>query len=346
LPVDRKRFLITDLEVTAIGLTKPPTAHDGKQPATGYGIILRTADGGDREIQTDPIVTCKLDKMRQMVYSVVYSPGRWDSQNQGVAKEDAQVISKAAHNFISNGFARNIDILHDRNTNIGARVVESWVTKKEGDPFFNPPEVPVGSWAVGIKIDSDDLWGKILAGEYGGISLFGLSQVREYDGGKTMEKTDSKQTDTVQVAKSADVEPNTVLQSLAKLVSKILGKEQTDGRVEKTAENQTQENKEVSNVDETQYKELVDGLNKLTEKIAGIEAAIEETKKSLTAKCAEIDSVAQEAKKTAEDVTPRVEALEGRRQDTSKTSERDIKQPEKADHGLFSNLIPAEYRPS
>ncbi|MHC1578112.1 MAG: XkdF-like putative serine protease domain-containing protein, partial [Candidatus Methanospirareceae archaeon] len=51
---------------------------------------------------------------------------------------------------------------------------ESWLTRK-GDPLF--PDKPEGSWAVGIKIEDENLWEECKAGKLTGLSLAGVSKV-------------------------------------------------------------------------------------------------------------------------------------------------------------------------
>lgn len=73
-------------------------------------------------------------------------------------------IKEAAYLFMQEGFG--IDVEHD-NVDIGglgAYVAESFIAR-EGDPDFIK-----GSWVVGMRITSDDLWAKVLSGDINGFS--------------------------------------------------------------------------------------------------------------------------------------------------------------------------------
>ena len=75
-----------------------------------------------------------------------------------------EAIKEFVYEFARQGFG--IDVDHDQIDVQGkdAIVVESFLAR-EGDPTFIP-----GSWVVGMKILSDDLWGRIMSGEINGYS--------------------------------------------------------------------------------------------------------------------------------------------------------------------------------
>jgi len=88
-------------------------------------------------------------------------------------------ITEAAYLFMKKGYI--IDVEHDRVDirNRGVYVVESFIAR-EGDPTFIK-----GSWVVGMRIEDDDIWGRVLSGELNGFSyeaIVGLlSAILEYD---------------------------------------------------------------------------------------------------------------------------------------------------------------------
>lgn len=74
-----------------------------------------------------------------------------------------RAIVDAAHMFMVRGFIR--DVNHDLQDHSAEwSVVESFIAR-DGDPTFVP-----GSWVVGIKVHSDELWNAILSNEINGFS--------------------------------------------------------------------------------------------------------------------------------------------------------------------------------
>lgn len=88
-------------------------------------------------------------------------------------------ITEAAYLFMKKGYI--IDIEHDKVDirSRGVYVVESFIVR-EGDPTFIK-----GSWVVGMRIEDDDIWDRVLSGELNGFSyeaIVGLlSAILEYD---------------------------------------------------------------------------------------------------------------------------------------------------------------------
>jgi len=135
------------------------------RPANKKHIILK--DGFLQEFKV-----LKSDEEKQMVYGIVYAPDQLDTQGHFT---DAATIEKMAYDFMKNGRNGNIDIHHNYNP-INGFVAESWIIKGN-DPVF--PDEPVGSWAVGIKVEDETIWEDIKKGEITGISLAGWANLVE-----------------------------------------------------------------------------------------------------------------------------------------------------------------------
>lgn len=84
----------------------------------------------------------------------------------------ADAIKEFAYEFARQGFG--IDVNHDQQDiqHTDAIVVESFIAR-EGDRDFIP-----GSWVVGMRILSDDLWQKVLDNEINGFSFEALTYVK------------------------------------------------------------------------------------------------------------------------------------------------------------------------
>ena len=91
----------------------------------------------------------------------------------------SEEIKKSAYNFMREGRVNKIDLMHNFQES-GSYVVESFIARKN-----DPDEFIEGSWVLGVKIESDDVWTKILKGEINGFSLAGSG-----DGKKVEEPLD------------------------------------------------------------------------------------------------------------------------------------------------------------
>jgi hypothetical protein len=83
-------------------------------------------------------------------------------------------VRKASELFLKNGNQGNATLQHKSKID-GMTVVESWIvedvemdkSKKYGF------EVPAGTWMISMKVDNDDVWEKVKAGEVKGFSIEG-----------------------------------------------------------------------------------------------------------------------------------------------------------------------------
>lgn len=136
-------------------------------------LIFKNHEGAACAIEkTLPIK--KYDEEQKMVFCIVYSPGETDTQGDYAS---AEVIKEAAYNFMRCARTNNVDKQHDFIPDEGF-VAESWIVK-ENDSVF--PDEPIGSWAVGIKVENDETWQLIKAGEITGLSLAGLAVTEEVE---------------------------------------------------------------------------------------------------------------------------------------------------------------------
>lgn len=149
---------LTDLHVNWISLCA--------RPVNGKAVVLKSQDG------LTPITfdIKKSDDELRVVYGIVYPVGDASTADAEGDFADAEVIRKAMWAFMREGLQKNIDVSHSF-AREDAYVVENWLLRK-GDGLF--PEEPEGSWAVGIKINSEDIWQKYKKGELTGLSLAGF----------------------------------------------------------------------------------------------------------------------------------------------------------------------------
>jgi hypothetical protein len=114
----------------------------------------------------------KIDDEQHMVYGIVYSADEVDTDGHTAT---AAEIKKASENYMKSGRTTAVDKQHNYKTNEGF-VAENWITKK-GDTLF--PADPVGSWAVGIRVEKEETWQEVKSGNITGISLAGMAELKE-----------------------------------------------------------------------------------------------------------------------------------------------------------------------
>ena len=84
-------------------------------------------------------------------------------------------VRKASELYLKRSNQHKATLEHQEVAN-GVCLVESWLvqdTDKDKTALYNL-NAPVGSWAVTLKIDNDDIWARVKAGEYLGFSIEGM----------------------------------------------------------------------------------------------------------------------------------------------------------------------------
>lgn len=141
-----------------------------KKGANGAEIIYKSAT--TEPTHTREVKLSKFDEKEGIVYGVVYAPDKVDTQGDFAKVED---IKEAAYDFMKQLNGHNVDKNHSFQ-NEDAYVAESWLTKS-GDPLF--PDEPVGTWAVAIQLESDELKKSVASGEIAGLSMAGSAKKTE-----------------------------------------------------------------------------------------------------------------------------------------------------------------------
>lgn len=158
---------LSDIAITHISLVKAG--------ANGKEVIYKSAaNEGEYE---NSIAIKKTDNEKGVIYGIVYAPDEVDSQGDFATSEE---IEKAAYAFMKARNTTNVDVDHSFN-NEAAFVAESWIVKG-GDSIF--PNEPIGSWAVAIKLEDEDLKALAKSGELAGISMAGTAQKTEVEKGE------------------------------------------------------------------------------------------------------------------------------------------------------------------
>ena len=138
-----------------------------KAGANKKQIIWKSSDGGFELVE---IPISKRDDEKQVIYGVVYSPDEFDTDGEFASKKE---IRKAAYLFMKeSNTGTGVDKDHSFSPEKGVYVAETWILK-ENDPTFSD-EKP-GSWAVGIKVDDDEIWKQVKSGDINGLSMGGVA---------------------------------------------------------------------------------------------------------------------------------------------------------------------------
>ena len=106
----------------------------------------------------------------RIVFAEVLIPDAPNTYGDYHTKES---IREFAYGFMINGFRK--DINHDNVDRQDLYVIESFIAR-EGDPTFVE-----GSWVVGMYVEADDVWEKILSGELNGYSYEALVSAYKVD---------------------------------------------------------------------------------------------------------------------------------------------------------------------
>lgn len=95
---------------------------------------------------------------------------------------EAETISKIALRFFKKGYQGNINLDHERKDLVKDSVFfESWIVDREKgkQPLKGMEDLPDGTWFLSAKINNDEAWEKIKAGEVRGFSVEGAFEFLE-----------------------------------------------------------------------------------------------------------------------------------------------------------------------
>lgn len=100
------------------------------------------------------------ERWERLVFAEVLVP---ESPNTYSDFWTRDAIKEAAYGFMKHGFG--IDVDHDNVDRTGGIYIVETFIARDGDPDFIP-----GSWVVGMRVEDDEVWGRILSGDINGYS--------------------------------------------------------------------------------------------------------------------------------------------------------------------------------
>jgi hypothetical protein len=104
----------------------------------------------------------------RVVFGEVYIPGQEDAHGDIMTAEE---IKKACYDFMKNQRTHNIDFMHN-NQHTGEYLVENFIAREN-----DPDGFIVGAWVAATKIESEEIWNKILKGDINCYSLQGITNL-------------------------------------------------------------------------------------------------------------------------------------------------------------------------
>ncbi len=216
-------------------------------------------------------------------------------------------IEKYAYNFIMGNKKDNITEEHLYSTN-GAKLVESYLSKEDGELGFE--DAVKGTWFISYKVDSDELWEKILNNEYNGFSI--EIQFTKMD---LIEKQKNNKIEMDKEIKNEDLEKEIVENKDEETIiveeQEIIVEEQVEEEVvEETPEEETEEDFDVKEAIMNLTETLADVISRIEKLEGGEETEEEELPEEEMAKTEELEKVIKELQSKIEkfeDETPAVE---------------------------------------
>jgi hypothetical protein len=174
-------LFIDDLEETgidAISLVEYPAIEENFVALSKQKIELQTMDEDKRLVIGLALVPNKkiYRNNRGFEYNITFSE---------------QTVRKAAEKYLKSLKIHNATVEHEMEVQ-GVYLTESWIvedTKKDKTAIYGL-NAPKGAWAVSMRIENDDVWEKVKAGEYLGFSIEGVFTDKEQLSAQEVEAID------------------------------------------------------------------------------------------------------------------------------------------------------------
>lgn len=167
----------SDVEVSFIALVPNPA------------IEINFMTFGDQRMQF------KVDAEKRIISGPAMTPNvpiyRKDASGEYNVFFSPDTIKQIALKFSKKGYGKNLNLFHDPNMPAdGVAILNSFVSDKSIGimPQAGFEETPDGTWFVTAKVESDDIWNRIKAGEFKGFSVEGNFSFVE--NGAVEQKTD------------------------------------------------------------------------------------------------------------------------------------------------------------
>lgn len=280
-----------------------------EDPAVESEFVYMSRQDGRKEY-----VSLETDE-KHMVYSATLIPDKpiyrqMDGEEFNVVFT-AAAIERMARNFMKAGFNHEWSLEHDGQSVSGLTATECWIkTDLEKDKSVAiglDPELPVGTWFLGLSVDNPDVWQAVKEGTWHGFSIEALIALDEVKLAKDMTKENVK-LETIEVNEG-------FWSRLVNIIKEALGtpeqpaeeaEAEAEEVVEDIKEEVVEETVEEENLEEeVPVEEVADDAAAAAEEIAeeaatdpeAEKAALEETITKLEEKIDELNGEIEELKK-------------------------------------------------
>lgn len=175
-------LFVDDLEdsgIDAISLVEYPAIEENFVALSKQRIEMKTMDEDKRLVVGLALVPNKkiYRNNRGFEYNITFSE---------------QTVRKAAEKYLKSLKIHNTTVEHETEVG-GVFLTESWIvedTKKDKTALYGL-NAPKGSWAVSMRIENDEVWSKVKAGEYLGFSIEGIFTEKEQLSAQDVEKLEA-----------------------------------------------------------------------------------------------------------------------------------------------------------
>lgn len=138
-----------------------------------------------------------------------------------------ETIEKLAHEYLMNGRIYSVTTQH-QDVADDVALVESWIKTSENDKSNDyGMNLPIGTWLVSMKVENEDVWGRVKSGELRGFSIESFVNLDEIN----LHKQDKNMTEEKLEAIQVD---DNFWDKLRSIIANALGKPQESEKVEKT----------------------------------------------------------------------------------------------------------------
>lgn len=138
-----------------------------------------------------------------------------------------ETIEKLAYDYLMNGRMYSVTTDH-KDIADDVCLVESWIKTSENDKSVDyGMNVPVGTWLCSMKVENEDVWGRIKSGELRGFSIESFVNLDEINLHKQDKDMVEEKLEAIQV-------DDNFWDKLRSIISNALGKEPESEEVEKT----------------------------------------------------------------------------------------------------------------
>ena len=158
--------LDSDLEVTYIGLVAMPAIKKNFLMFKKEEGKIRLTFNEEKRIISGPAMIADMPLFREN-----------DRLGKFYVVFDKQAIQSIAEKFAAKGYLKNFNLFHDPLQKVSDVVIfNSFISDKEIgiSPMSGFEDLPDGSWFISAKVNNEDTWNRIKAGEIKGFSVEGL----------------------------------------------------------------------------------------------------------------------------------------------------------------------------